>query len=172
VSRDDQGLAQGRSRYQVIPRTLCFITNGEDVLLLRGSPHKRLWAGLYNGVGGHLEPQEDVLSAARREIREETGLDVPNLWLCGLVHVDVRDPNLGIMLFIFTGKAASRDVVPSAEGDLVWVPGMALPDRDLVEDLPVLLSRVLAMQPGDAPFFAVYTHDADNRQMITFAAPE
>ncbi|MCH7664271.1 MAG: NUDIX domain-containing protein, partial [Chloroflexi bacterium] len=60
---------QGESndRYQLIPRVLIFITRGDEVLLLKGAPDKNLWANLYNGVGGHIERGEDVLSAARRE---------------------------------------------------------------------------------------------------------
>ena len=85
-------------RYSVIPRTLIFITRDDAVLLLKGSPTKRLWPGLYNGVGGHIEKGEGVLSAARRELKEETGLDVKQLWLCGTVTVDLAG-NTGILFF-------------------------------------------------------------------------
>ena len=76
MGRQDQGVAVSRNRYQVIPRTLCFITHGDDVLLLLGGSHKRIWAGRYNGVGGHIEPGEDVYEATLREVAEETGLAV------------------------------------------------------------------------------------------------
>lgn len=58
-------------RYKVIPRTLIFLVHGEEILLIRGAPTKRLWANRYNGLGGHVEHGEDPLSAAKRELREE-----------------------------------------------------------------------------------------------------
>ena len=49
----DQGLTN--DRYTLIPRVLVFLTRGDTVLLLKGAPTKRLWAGKYNGVGGHVD---------------------------------------------------------------------------------------------------------------------
>ena len=40
MGREDQGVAVSRHRYQVIPRTLCFVTHGEEVLLLLGGAKK------------------------------------------------------------------------------------------------------------------------------------
>jgi 8-oxo-dGTP diphosphatase len=56
----EQGLSF--DRYVCIPRTLIFITRGDKVLLLKGAANKRIWANKYNGVGGHVERGEDVLS--------------------------------------------------------------------------------------------------------------
>jgi len=63
-------------RYAATPRTLIFVTHGGDVLLVRGAPHKGWWAGRLNGVGGHIERDEDVWTSARRELREEVGLEL------------------------------------------------------------------------------------------------
>ena len=65
MPRADQGVAASRGRYQVVPRTLCFVTHEDAVLLLKGAPTKRIWPGRYNGLGGHVEPDEDVLAAAQ-----------------------------------------------------------------------------------------------------------
>src|SRR5450631_2755350 len=97
----DQGADQTQGRWLTIPRTLCFITNGEDVLLMKRAAHKRIFPNLYNGIGGHIERDEDPLSSALREIQEETGLTantLNSLKLRGIYNVDAGQ-STGIMLF-------------------------------------------------------------------------
>jgi len=136
-----------------IPRVLCFITHGDDVLLLRGAPDKRLWANRYNGIGGHLEPGEDVYSAARREIHEEAGIPITELRLRGIITVAPEGDEPGVLLFVFTAQALSRDVQASAEGQPVWVARNQIGALDVVEDVPVVLKWALEMKPDD-PIFA------------------
>jgi len=52
--------------------TLCFIQRGKQILLLNRQFAPNL--GLWNGVGGKIEPGETVLKSALREIKEETGM--------------------------------------------------------------------------------------------------
>jgi len=76
-----QGVSQ--DRYTVIPRVLIFpFASDGKVLLLKGAAHKRIWAGLWNGIGGHVETGESILQAAQRELREETGLLAERLLFC------------------------------------------------------------------------------------------
>ncbi len=141
-------------RYAVYPRTLTFLLDGDDVLLIQRSPGARLFPGVYNGVGGHVERGEDVLSSARREVREETGLDVPELALRCLLHVDEGAGRPGVLVFVFVGQAGRRDVTASSEGTLHWVPLARLHELNLLPDLPPLLARLLSLPPGAAPLFA------------------
>lgn len=161
----DQGISL--ERYMLIPRTLIFLTRGENVLLLRGAPQKRIWANRYNGVGGHIEPGEDFLSAARRELLEETGLTAENLRLCGIMTVD-SGQNPGVGIFILRGECPNGEALASAEGTLEWVPFAGISRLPLVEDLPSLLPRVLAMQPCDPPFAVQLSYDEEQRLVITF----
>jgi 8-oxo-dGTP diphosphatase len=42
MPKSDQGVQT--KRYQIIPRVLIFIFDGDRVLLIKGAPNKRLWA--------------------------------------------------------------------------------------------------------------------------------
>ena len=169
MPKQDQGIdvSLKRQRFTVIPRTLVFITRGDHVLLLRGSPQKRIWANKYNGIGGHIERDEDVYAAALREVREETALDVEQLRLAGLINIDGDQPT-GIMLFVFTAESRSGDPITTEEGTPEWIARDQLAQIDLVEDLPTILPRALAVLPNASPFFAHYHYDEQERLIIRF----
>jgi len=151
----------------LIPRVLIFVTRESLVLLLKGAPAKRLWANKYNGIGGHVEPGEDILSAARRELQEETGLTA-DLRLCGTAIVDSGE-NPGIGIYIFIGECPEGQPRPSVEGTLEWVPFSEVPRLDAVEDLPEFLDRIQKMKPGDAPFSARSFYDDKGKLIVKFA---
>jgi len=159
----DQGVDP--SRYTLIPRVLVFLTRGEEVLLLKGAPTKRIWANLYNGIGGHIERGEDVLSAGRRELQEEAGLSITDLRLCGVVIVDTaQSPGIGI--YILRGCCPEGELIDSYEGAPEWVPISRVMELPLVEDLYTLLPKVLASRAGEPPFSAHFSYDQDGRLVI------
>lgn len=166
MPKSDQGVFS--DRYRVIPRTLIFITRGEDILMIKGSPQKRLWANQYNGIGGHIERGEDVISAARRELAEETGLNIDDLWLCGTVLVDASD-DVGIAIFILRGEFKGGELKNSDEGPLEWVDRGRILSLPLVEDLPVLLPRIINMRRGEEPFAARSDYDERERLFVRFS---
>lgn len=166
MGQADQKVIPGR--YQAYPRTLCFVTHADDVLLLRGASDKRIWPDRYNGVGGHVRADEDVHTAARREIYEETGLRVHDLRLRGIINVPTDVEGTGVLLFVFTGRAAEREIRASAEGEPEWVRREEIHKLDLVEDLPILLPRVLSMEPDAPPFFALYSYDENDELVVSF----
>jgi 8-oxo-dGTP diphosphatase len=170
MGQNDQGLNKGRRRYQAVIRVLVFLRNGEDVLLLKGAPDKRIWANLYNGVGGHVEVDEDIYSAARREVKEETGLTVDELLLKAVVNIDAGSRELGILMFAFVGTIDRRDTVASIEGTLQWIPVDELPEYNLVEDLNWLLPRILSSPVESEPMYLHYSYNDQDDLVIRPAA--
>ena len=79
--------------------------------------------GRYNGLGGKLEPDEDVVAGMRREIAEEAGVECTALELAGTVSW----PGFGRhgeawfgFLFRIPGWTGTP-LTANAEGSLVWV---------------------------------------------------
>jgi 8-oxo-dGTP diphosphatase len=164
----EQGADVTAGHWLIIPRTLCFITHGDDVLLLKRGEHKRIFPGQYNGLGGHIERDEDPYTGAIREIQEETGLDIVHVRFRGTIHVDSGQSN-GIMVFVFSGEAASRTFTDSDEGTLQWVPQDQIHDLPLVEDLPILITRLFDTAPDSPPFFAHTSYDDNDELIMLFA---
>lgn len=163
MPKSDQGAT--KDRYMLIPRTAIFLRRGDVYLLLKGAPKKRLWANKYNGLGGHVERGEDMLSAAKRELLEETGLSA-DLWLCGTLIVDAGE--VGIGLYIFSGEWEEGEPQPSKEGLAEWIDYQRIGELPVVEDLPMLLGRIHLMKRGDPPFHARSFYDDEEKLTVVF----
>jgi len=164
MPREEQGITS--DRFSVIPRSLIFINRGNQVLLLRGAPNKRLWANRLNGIGGHVERGEDILSSARRELFEEAGLDEVDLWLCATAIIDAGQAT-GICIFMFRGEFPGGEVRHSAEGKLEWIDLDSLGDYPLVEDLQIILPVLMTMTRGDPPLAFHYSYDDQNHLQVS-----
>lgn len=167
MGASQQGASHIQGRWTVVPRTLCFVFHGDDVLLMKRGPQRKVFPNQYNGVGGHIERNEDPYTSARREIFEETGLEVTDLSLCAVYNIDTGEDS-GIMLLVFRGAADKREVRQSDEGTLHWIAPDAVMSLDLVEDIPHILPRVMAHQPGDAPVFVHVSYDDKDAIQMRF----
>ncbi|MDX1378344.1 MAG: NUDIX domain-containing protein [Anaerolineales bacterium] len=163
MPQSDQGVTE--DRYTLIPRTAIFLRRGDSYLLLKGAPTKRLWANKYNGIGGHVERGEDILTSAKRELLEETSLTA-DLWLCGTLIVDVGE--IGIALYIFSGKWIEGEPTSSKEGTVEWIDFDQISELPVVEDLPILLGKIHTMKRGDEAFSARSFYDEDGKLVVKF----
>src|SRR5882724_831565 len=74
--------------YTPILATLGYIfsPDGSRVLMIhRNARLDDAHLGKYNGLGGKLDPGDDVVAGMRREIREEAGLECESLRLAGTI---------------------------------------------------------------------------------------
>lgn len=137
--------------------------------MMKRAEDRRVFPGLYNGLGGHVELGESVLAAAKREVLEESGLPASRLWLCASVVIDTGDPHTGIVMWVFRGEAEGQPK-STPEGEISWIPRQQLLSLPLVEDIPVLLPKILALQPGDSPLWAHYGYSPAGELQIHFEA--
>lgn len=163
---EEQGT--GYAKYLVVPRTLIFIFHEDEVLLLKGAPTKKIWAGLYNGIGGHVEPGEDILSSAKRELQEESGLTDIQLYLCGQVMIDTG-LSPGVALYVFKGDSTTRKTISSIEGSPEWVSVDQIRTVRMVNDLYQLLPRVILWQQGQEIIYAKYAYSIDGELLVSFS---
>ncbi|HET6573273.1 MAG TPA: 8-oxo-dGTP diphosphatase [Fimbriiglobus sp.] len=102
-----------------------FTPDRERVLLIHrnarpSDPH----FGKYNGLGGKLDPTEDVVAGFRREVREEAGIDCDELHLAGTVSWPGFGQG-GEDWFGFVFRVTRYSGTPLAgnhEGTLEWIP--------------------------------------------------
>lgn len=164
-----QGANATQGRWLVIPRTLSFVFHEDEILLMKRAAHKRVFPNQYNGLGGHIERDEDPFTSAKREILEESGLDVQNVRLRAVYNIDAG-AETGIVLFVFTAQSHQREVTADErEGTLHWIPLAELHQLDMVEDLPLILPRILNMPDTAPPLFVHVSYDKQDKMMMHFA---
>lgn len=106
--------------------TLGYVTSpdGRQVLMIRRDTRPDdIHFGYYNGLGGKLEPDEDVVAGMRREIREEAGLECTSVDLAGTVSWPGFGRN-GENWFGFLFRIPAWTGTPltgNDEGSLHWV---------------------------------------------------
>ncbi len=148
--------------------TLCFLLNGEDVLMLhrRFPPNQGLW----NGVGGHIEPGETPGEAIIREVFEETGYCLQDPQFAGLLTWEGFEiPPGGI--YIFTAEVGDRHFVTNHEGDLAWMPrDWACSSSHVVDNIHVFLPKIL--QDRDVLHYHFTYHDGVRIRDEIRALPE
>lgn len=128
-------------RYSVIPRTMCFVFRDDKVLLIKAS-EKKDWEGKYDPVGGHIEEGEEILESAKREINEESGLEVDNIKLAGVMHVS-NFFGKNIMLFITSSEVERGEVSSNHEGELEWVDVNKIAEVDIFDDVEEIMKTVI-----------------------------
>ncbi len=152
------------NRYHVVPRTILFVFHKDKVLLQQGSKTKKINAGLWNGLGGHIEKNEDIITAAKRELFEEAGIRSTSPALCGTIMIEVNNDE-GILLFVFTCDVKSDTIVDSFEGKLRWFQIDQIPKDTIVDDVPDLLTRVMNTRISGNQFHLLYSYDGEGNRI-------
>lgn len=96
---------------------MCMVCDGTKILV-----QDRLtedWPGV-TFPGGHVEPGEAFTDAVRREVKEETGLDILRPTLCGVKDYIQEDGSRYIVM-LFRADNFSGELRSSDEGRVFWI---------------------------------------------------
>ncbi len=132
---------------KVIPAVLVYLKSADHQVLMihrvdaqgQGRPDD-YHSGRWNGLGGKLELDESPLEAARRELREESGLDLPESSFRPLGTLQFpnfkphknEDWHVSVLLARVGGRAHPLpQPAANAEGQLQWVPVKKLLELNL-----------------------------------------
>ncbi len=152
--------------YRPIVGTLAYVWDrAADVVLLvhrNARPHDE-HLGKYNGLGGKLEADEDVVSSVQRELREEAAIELTSFVLRGTISWPGFGANGEDWLgFVFLVDGWNGQI-PAAndEGTLSWVPRRRLLEA-CHDDPAVRAAAALPMWEGDRHFLPM-VFDEDPR---------
>lgn len=116
--------------------TMVYCIKDGDVLLMLRNKEPNL--GLWVGPGGKLEPGESPYDCAKRELYEETGLEVNDLYFRGLITEISPRPDWQWLMFLYVATEFSGTIVEDKrEGRLSWcslseVMQLPIPEADSV----------------------------------------
>jgi 8-oxo-dGTP diphosphatase len=140
--------------YTPIIGTLGYVLSPDrtrTLLVYRNAREHDVHLHKYNGLGGKMHPDEDVVTCMRREIREEAGIECEEMVLRGTINWTGFGPGgenwLGFVFRI--DRFRGTPFASNPEGVLTWEPIARLPE--------------LPMWEGDR-FFLPLVFDPDPRQ--------
>lgn len=124
------------------------VFDGRILLVKRGSePGKGLWSI----PGGAMEVGESIFDAARRELREETGIDAKPLGVISVVNLIVRDKEFKpkyhyvILGVLFDEESVSGSLKPGGDAlDISFIPlEQALNENNVSKTTKALVAKLI-----------------------------
>ncbi len=108
------------------------VNNREKFLLVKEKPQDRI---VYNQPAGHLEENESLVDAVRREVLEETGVNFNPTALVGIYRWQHPIKKLTYLRFAFTGEVASTKLEPN-DSDIIEALWLSLAEiQELIDEL-------------------------------------
>ena len=98
--------------------------------------------GKWNGLGGKIHLGETPEECVIREVREESGLEVKNPSLRGILTFPAFKDEEDWYVYVFTANEFSGELADSEEGKLEWIEDEKLYRLPLWEGDPIFLKWI------------------------------
>ena len=114
--------------------TLCYVqAKGRTLMMHRVKKAHDIHEGKWNGLGGKMEPGETPEECVIRELKEESGLDIRNPQLRGVLTFPGFANGEDWYVFVFVAPEFSGDLIDCDEGNLEWVEDSKIMELELWE---------------------------------------
>ena len=142
---------------KVMLTNMCMIYDNEGNVLVQN--RKKSWLG-YAFPGGHVEPGELIIDSTIREVKEETGLDISNLELCGIKQWLKAEEGRNIC-FLYKTCSFSGELISTDEGENELVKISNIKNMDLAHTFDSMLDIFL-----NSSLSELYLQRVDNELRI------
>ncbi|MEK7533716.1 MAG: NUDIX domain-containing protein [Patescibacteria group bacterium] len=100
----------------------CFVKKDGKYLMLHRSKNKKIMPDVWMAPGGKREFNESLFEAARREIKEETGLEIKNLRIKATGNAYLKDLDQELYFHFIVGDYAGGKLKQNSEdGEFMWL---------------------------------------------------
>lgn len=139
---------------------ICMIVDREREMVLVQHRTKKSWQGVAF-PGGHVEFGEGFGEGVVREVREETGLEIADVRLAGIVHWEHKETHVRTVIACYKTDRFSGVLRDSNEGKNEWIPLKDLRKQPLAPWLDEQLA--VFEEDGISELYYAYTDDENER---------
>ena len=103
---------------RVVLTNMCMVCQGDKILVQeKVDPN---WSGICF-PGGHVEEGESFVESVKREVFEETGLEIVAPMLCGVKQWTQRNGEYRYIVFFYKTNQFKGEIKDSKEGRVFWI---------------------------------------------------
>lgn len=129
---------------------MCMIYDDQGRVLVQDKVSNDWWGITF--PGGHVRPEESIVDSTIREIKEETGLDITDLEICGIKDWTNEDGSRYVV-FLYKTNKFSGQLQSSDEGEVYWVDLEELKHLKLASSMDIMLEVFLRNDVSEHFFF-------------------
>lgn len=120
----------------VVLTNMCMIYDDKGNVLVQDRVSEN-WGGL-TFPGGHIEKGESFVDSVIREMKEETGLIVDNLQICGTKDW-VMEEGIRYLVFFYKTNQFHGELKSSREGEMKWMTVEEMKQGKMAQDMEDML---------------------------------
>ena len=131
--------------------TVCFVQTNDQILL--GMKKRGFGEGKWNGFGGKVQVGESIETAAKREVKEEAGIDVTNLKKHGVLSFEFKGVPEILEMHVFSTRDFQGEPRESEEMKPQWFSINEIPFHAMWADDQHWLPHLLVGKKFAGGFF-------------------